>query len=165
MKNYTDNDYALNKHSKGIVYKFVDCIVEVTLEQYLEENPDKTEADYAEMKNLSDNDYLERDREGYQQTWKNVPLNGLDETNARAVDSPEDKVIERSEQEEKQARMKQALSAMAKLTDTQRRRYLMYHVNGLSMREIADIEGCHFTTVDESLKAAQKKLNKYLKNA
>ena len=45
MKNYRSNDYALNKYSKGIVYKFVDGIVEITLEEYLHSNPDKTEAE------------------------------------------------------------------------------------------------------------------------
>ena len=43
MKNYKDSDYALNKYSQGIVYKFADGIVEITLEDYLRDNPDKTE--------------------------------------------------------------------------------------------------------------------------
>lgn len=46
MKNYRKSDYALNKYRKGIVYKFADGIVEVTLEDYLRENPDKTETDF-----------------------------------------------------------------------------------------------------------------------
>lgn len=43
MKNYKDSDYALNRYSQGIVYKFSDGIVEITLEDYLRDNPDKTE--------------------------------------------------------------------------------------------------------------------------
>jgi hypothetical protein len=39
MKNYKDSDYALNKFSEGIVYRFADRIVEITLEDYLAENP------------------------------------------------------------------------------------------------------------------------------
>ena len=39
MKNYTDSDYALNKFSDGIVYRFSDGIEEVTLDKYLVENP------------------------------------------------------------------------------------------------------------------------------
>lgn len=58
MKNYHKSDYALNKYRKGIVYKFADGIVEVTLEDYLRENPDKTEADFQALKRLSDEWYL-----------------------------------------------------------------------------------------------------------
>lgn len=32
LKNYKDSDYALNKFSEGIVYRFADRIVEITLE-------------------------------------------------------------------------------------------------------------------------------------
>ena len=46
MKNYKDSDYALNKYSEGIVYKFADRIVEITLSAYLTENPDKTAEDF-----------------------------------------------------------------------------------------------------------------------
>ena len=49
LKNYRDSDNALNKYSQGIVYKFADGIVEVTLEDYLHDNPDKTEAGFAEL--------------------------------------------------------------------------------------------------------------------
>ncbi|MDE7352968.1 MAG: hypothetical protein K2O06_07940 [Acetatifactor sp.] len=35
MKNYKESDYALNKYSQGIIYKFVDGVVEVTLADYL----------------------------------------------------------------------------------------------------------------------------------
>lgn len=55
---------------------------------------------------------------------------------------------------------------MSHLTETQRRRILM-KADGLTLEEIAKIEGVHFTTVDESIKAAQKKAiklrEKYLK--
>ena len=54
MKNYKNSDYALNKYSEGIVYQFTDSMVEVTLADYLRENPEKTEADFMELKALSD---------------------------------------------------------------------------------------------------------------
>ena len=44
MKNYKESDYALNKYSQGIVYKFADGIVEITLEDYLRDNPDRKES-------------------------------------------------------------------------------------------------------------------------
>ncbi len=48
MRNYKDSDYALNRYSQGIVYKFADGIVEITLEDYLRDNLDKTEGNYSE---------------------------------------------------------------------------------------------------------------------
>ena len=52
MRNYKDSDYALNRYSQGIVYKFADSVVEVTLEDYLRDNPDKTEADFEELEGV-----------------------------------------------------------------------------------------------------------------
>ena len=53
MQNYRKSDYAINKNSPNIVYRFHNEIIEITLEDYLKENPDKTEHDFAELKALS----------------------------------------------------------------------------------------------------------------
>jgi len=164
MKNYTDSDYALNKTNKSvIVYKFADGIVEVTLADYLAENPDKTKADFDKLKTLSDTDYLEQDRKDYRHTYKNVSLYGLDETNICAAPPPEDGLNEQPEQAAiKKQRRDLGLQAFNKLTKIQQRRYLLYHVKGLTIREIAEIEGAHFTVIHESLQAADKKIKKVL---
>jgi len=164
MKNFTDNDYALNKHSKGIVYRFADCIVEVTLENFLEQHPDKTAEDFAELKAFSDNDYLTGDRDEYQQTWKNVSLHGLDKTDACAVESLEEKMIEQSELASKQCRIEKAKSALDVLTEKQRRRYEMYHIDGMTMRQIAAVEGVVHSKIQRSLESANNKINKFLNN-
>lgn len=57
MKNYNKSGYALNKVSQNIVYRFADGIVEVTLADYLRENPNKTEEDFKELKAMSDEMY------------------------------------------------------------------------------------------------------------
>lgn len=49
----------------------------------------------------------------------------------------------------------------AKLTEVQRRRFISF-VNGLTIREIAEKEGVHFTCVEETIEAARKKFKKYL---
>ena len=72
MRNYRKSDYAINKYSPNIVYRFHDEIIEVTLEDYLKENPDKTEQDFAELKALSDQIYYEQDRAESAQTRKDV---------------------------------------------------------------------------------------------
>ena len=50
MRNFDKSDYALNKFSEGIVYKFSNEIREITKEQYLRENPNKTEGDFLKLK-------------------------------------------------------------------------------------------------------------------
>lgn len=41
VQNYRKSDYAINKNSPNIVYRFHNEIIEITLEDYLKENPDK----------------------------------------------------------------------------------------------------------------------------
>ena len=72
MQNYRKSDYAVNKNSPNIVYRFHNEIIEITLEDYLKENPDKTEHDFAELKALSDQIYYEQDRAESAQTRKDV---------------------------------------------------------------------------------------------
>ena len=54
MRDYRKSDYAINKYSPNIVYRFHDEIVEVSLEDYLKESPDKTAQDFTKLKALSD---------------------------------------------------------------------------------------------------------------
>jgi DNA-directed RNA polymerase specialized sigma subunit len=163
MKNYMNSDYAVNKNARGIIYRFADIIVEITLEIYLRENPDKTENDFVELKTLSDSIYLEQDREEYRQTYRNVSIHGLDETEICSVPSPEDEVIERQQEAMKQKHQRRlAKQALTTLTEVQHRRYLLYHVNGLTMREIAKIEGVIHSKIQKSLEASEKKIKKFL---
>ena len=168
MKNYAQSDYSLNKNAKGIIYRFADQIVEIFLEDYLRENPDKTPADFAELKALSDSDYYDTDRADYRQTWKNKSLDTLDEDEmlAFSVPSVEEEVIDQREQAEVYAKLQAtAVLALDKLTDVQRRRYLMYHADGLTMRQIADKEGVIHSKIQKSLDAAEKKIRKFLADA
>ena len=162
MKNYRDSEYAVNKYARGIVYRFADQTVEVTLEDYLRENPSKTEADFAEMKALSDEMYLEQVRNENRKTYKDISLYGLDETDVCAVPSPEDICIAEQEQTEKrQQRLKLAKAILEKLTDVQKRRYILHTVKGLTVREIADMEGVSHPSVVESLLTTERKMSKF----
>lgn len=49
------------------------------------------------------------------------------------------------------------------LTDTQRKRMLLF-IEGWSFRNIAEQEGANHKSVEESIKAAQKKMQKHLQN-
>jgi hypothetical protein len=163
MKNYRDSDYAANKFSEGIVYRFADETVVVTLEDYLRENPGKTEADFAALKALSDEMFLEQDRSEYQQTWKDVSLLGLSETEQCGAPPMEDDISgDDADTEADKLRRQIGLAAFNKLTEVQRRRYILHRVKGLTIRKIAVLEGVFFTSVFESLQAAEKKIKKIL---
>ena len=60
MKNYKDSDYAANKYSPNIVYRFGNETVEITLKKFLADNPNMTEDDFLRFKALSDAFYLEQ---------------------------------------------------------------------------------------------------------
>jgi len=169
VKNYTNSDYALNKYSAGIVYRFADGIVEYTLADYLRDNPGKTEADFRELKKLSDSIYLEQVQTENAQTKKNTPFDELDETMLCYAPSPEDvfigEISAREEAERRQRRVELKNRALDALTDVQRRRYLLYKVDGLSSWKIAEIESVDHKAILRSIWAAEKKIKKVLGNA
>jgi DNA-directed RNA polymerase specialized sigma subunit len=167
MKNYTDSDYALNRYSDGIVYRFADgSRFTVTLAAYLAENPGKTEADFRALKELSDSDYLRQDRSENAQTKKDKPLS---QAALRYAKSPEDMLVDkidaREEAENRRARMAIAEEILDRLTDKQRQRYLLYAVDRLSEREIADKDGTTQQAVSKSLYWVDQKIKKFLSAA
>ena len=166
MKNYTNSDYALNKYSQGIVYRFADGIREISLADFLAENPDKTEDDFLALKELSDTIYLNQVRDENAQSKKNSPLDAIDETLLCCVPSPEDLFFGEIDAEEDvnqhKQRLKTARYALDKLTEIQQRRYLMHVVEGLSTWQIAQLESANQKSVHESLQGAEKKIKKVL---
>jgi DNA-directed RNA polymerase specialized sigma subunit len=165
INKYANSDYALNKKNpEAIVYRFADgSIVTVTLEAYLAENPGKTAEDFHTLKTLSDADYHGWDRADYRQTWKNLSIHGWEETEHCAGESLEEMLIDRPERESEESRqLVLAAQALDKLTDIQRRRYLMHTAKGLTTREIAAKEGTSQRTVMDSIQGAEKKIRKFL---
>lgn len=158
MKNYQGSDYALNKFSDGIVYRFADRTVKISLEDYLAENPGKTERDFMELKALSDALYYEQDRDDNAQTNKNVSIHGLEETDKLSTASLEDEYIKRCEEEVLEYIIGKYL------TEKQARRIRLCIYQGLSSRKIAKLEGLHYRTIQDSLVLAKKKIEKHLKN-
>ena len=166
MKHYTNSDYALNKYSEGIVYRFADGIVEVTLADFLAENPNKTEADFRALKEFSDGDYHGEVKATYRQTWKDLRDGTAEDSMFNADISAEDSFFGESEACEEcvqyQKQVDAAYQVLDKLTEVQRRRYLMHRVDGLTLREIAAIESVAFQVVSKSISGAEKKIKKML---
>lgn len=161
MRNYKDSDYALNKYSEGIVYRFADGRTEtIFLQDYLSANPDKTPADFAQLKTFSDDLYHEQIIVEHRTGRLDVSINGLEDTERLSTTSLDREQLEKRNQ---QAAMKAAtlLLNSGDLTTIQRRRFLLHFMQGLSLRQIAAQEGVHFTSVQESMDAATRKLKKF----
>ena len=164
-RNYRQADYAKNKYSSNIVYAGSDETVEITLEQFLRENPEMTEEDFKYWKNWSDEDYCIIDRKDSIEAKHTVSIHSIEATELVSVPSAEDIVIEKlSRENERVYTMQDAEVVLSKLTDIQRRRYLLYEVYGLSTPQIALSEGVSQYTVWESIDSAKKRIKKVLKS-
>lgn len=160
MKNYKDSDYALNKYSEGIVYKFADRIVEITLSAYLTENPDKTAEDFGELKALSDEIYHRQVMHEHRTSRLDVPINGLEETEQLSSPPPDAVLIQRDEGDEAMKAARQLLDS-GQLTATQRRRFILHFIHGLSTRQIAVKESVSHVAVHKSIAIAKEKLKNF----
>lgn len=160
MKNYRDSDYAVNKFSKGIVYRFDDETIEISLEDYLRENPDKTEEDFLRLKAISDEIFLEEIRLETAQGRKLVSIQDLENNLACAIPPVDEQYIQQEKKEQDKRKMDKLFRA-AGLTEKQKRRLYLHCVEGKSFRAIAEIEGVHWTSVEECVNFALKKLKKY----
>lgn len=162
MKNYWASDYALNRKSARIVYCFADGVVEVSLEDYLRENPDKTETDFLTLKAISDEIYREQERALNAKTYKDISLHIC---KGATVPSPEE-AIEEAERLRDLEKLRSLLDGFLKsgiLTEVQRRRFSLYCFQGLSTRQIARAEGVSQCAIWKSLVLCQKKFQIFLK--
>ena len=160
LKNYRESDYALIKYSQGIVYKFADGVVEVTLEDYLRDNPEKTEADFAELKAWSDGIYHEQAVQEQRTCRRNVSIDQVSEVEFAVVPEFDQHLIAEQDDGEKALKAAYKLLHSGILTKVQQRRFVLHYFKGLSTRQIAILEGVRQQTVWESPMWAGKKLRK-----
>lgn len=160
MRKYEDSDYAVNKFSPNIVYRFADGTVEVTLQDYLRDNPGKTEQDFAELKALSDEIYYIQDRNDTRYGKRKNTLGSIEESELFATAALDVMLIQNNDERNAIAAAMLLLES-GDLTEIQRRRFMLHFFQGLSYRQIAQHENVHFTSVQESIEAANAKLKKY----
>lgn len=158
MDDYKKSNYAINKVRKGIVYRNNDgSILEVTFEKIAEENPNFTVEDFEKLKELSDELYHEEDKSDWiyhhyvKESLESDPNNKLFSASAL-----EDKLI--SAEADKQFRMKLQQVMDTVLTLTEKRRFLKYVVESMTLSEIAKIENCSIRAVWGSIKEARRKI-------
>lgn len=164
LRDYRKSDYAINKYSPNIVYRFHDEIVEVSLEDYLKESPDKTAQDFTKLKALSDEIYYEQDRSESAQTRKDVSIHGLEEMDCCSTRPLEEELEELAAevQNRRYARIAlERLFAAGVLTEVQKRRFRLHVFRGLSTRQIGRLEGTSHQAVAKSLNLAIEKLKKF----
>lgn len=163
MAKYYHSDYALNKKSESILYRSADgSVVEITKEDYLQQNPDLTVEQFIELKHLSDGLFNEeKNRERTQQRTKTKEKKKR--LSAPPPLSCEEQLIHDEEKEHIREVANQLLDSKT-LTETQERRFKKHYVEGLSYRSIAQQEGVHFTSIQECIYACRKKLKKFFKN-
>jgi DNA-directed RNA polymerase specialized sigma24 family protein len=168
MNNFNSNtDWVHNKDSEAIVYRHANGAEVVTLERFLADSPGNTPEMFARLKAESDKLYKAEDDAEREAGENELPI--YDWSEKCAAPSLEDELFGDGCDGERQAyltRREHLLSllpkVMDKLTPTQLRRLLLYRRDGLTMQKIAVIEGCSQQSVDECLKAAEKKIKKIL---
>lgn len=161
MKEYWKSDFALNRRSTGIVYQFADGIVEITLEDYIRENPGKTEADFLALKAISDEIYQQQFSRERAQTRRELPLFDYAALAAPSAEQALEIAAKMREAERIKAGLERFI-ASGFLTEVQRRRFTLYCIRGFSTRKIAVAEGVRQFAVWKSLNLCQKKFEKFL---
>ena len=180
--------YKLNKNNPDLVYNFADELI--TYRKETDENGNlqiveyrkkdsrkgkKTSRRVVPSHEMSIEDFdawkarlteeaLEYRRHDDLTTRENVSIENLLETDLVCEESVEDEFIR--EEEERQAlpkTMDVALGILVVLTPKQRSRYIQSKVYGKSVRDIAAEEGSDWTSVWESINAAEKRIEKELK--
>jgi len=164
LYNYNKSDYAINKNSPNIVYCYHNEIIEITLDDYLKENPDKTIEDFVQLKRLSDQIYYEQDRAESAQTRKNVSICGFEDTIYCATqpldEEWEERIIEVEERKFAWKALEQ-LFTVGGITQVQKRRFILHTFHGWSTRKISQMEGISHQAVAKSINLALKKLRNF----
>lgn len=162
MKKYNQTDYAINKKSPHIVYAYGDEIVEITIDDYLKQNPTKSEEDFKVLKELSDEIYHEQAVEENKNNRNTLQLDDYADNLLSSSKCVLQGMIDNDDLRKTRLATVELLNS-GKLTDVQKDRFIKYYFQGISSREIAKKDCVNHKSVLESLNAANKKLKKYFK--
>ena len=151
-----DSLYSINKKNPdAVVYKFANG------EQSLVTRADfATEEEFLAFKKWSDEDLHIEDKRDVLAGIRQVSIDDVSEAAIAvpAVDVAMERQHQRAEQRRKASDM--VIQLKDKLTETQVRRLWMYHVDGKTEEEIAEIDGSSQQAISLSLIAAEKKIKK-----
>lgn len=149
--------YALNKkNSDAIVYTTADGKpIFVTREDFA------SEEDFLAFKRWSDEDFHEEEKLDHRESNHIVSADTLSEA-ALATPAVDVVMIRQHERAEKHKTASDMVVKLKdKLTETQFRRLWMYHIDGLTIDEIGELEGISHQNVSKSILAAERKIKKF----
>lgn len=153
------SDYSLNKKdTTAIVYIDADKhIIRLTREDFA------SEEEFQNWKTWSDADYHDTEKRNHFQDNHTVSMEelGANSISVHGVDAMLEAKHDRLEKMQHDADLVRQIKS--KLSETQFRRLWMFHVGGMTMREIAKEEGVSFQCVHKSIAAAKKKIFVFFK--
>ncbi len=152
------SDYALNKMDpEAIVYiDSTGTLVRLTQEDF------SSVEEFQRWKVWSDESYHMAEKKGEIFYYHTVSLAAMTEQ-VNVAQSPEEVLVDFQEkQERKNLRHLLMVGMDSCLTPIQRRRLWLSCVDGLTVRQISQIENVTFKNVAKSIVAAKKKLRKFL---
>ena len=149
--------YALNKKDPdAIVYPSANGkFIRVTREDF------PSEEEFLAFKKWSDENFHEEEKLDHREA--NHVLSADDLSEAALAVPAADVLMERQHERAEKRRIasNMVVKLKDKLTDTQFRRLWMYHVDGKTEEEIAEIEGVAQQQISKSIIAAEKKIKKF----
>lgn len=149
--------YALNKKDPdAIVYPSANGkLIRVTREDF------PSEDEFLAFKKWSDENFHEEEKLDHREANHILSVDDLSEA-ALAVPAA-DVIMERQHEraEKRKIASDMVVKLKDKLTDIQFRRLWMYHVDGKTEEEIAEIEGVAQQQISKSIIAAEKKIKKF----
>lgn len=161
--NYRKSDYGINKYSPDIIYSGSDGDYSISLEDFLASDPSLTESDFKRWKQFSDADYRSTDRKDTLESKRILSIDQFAETELLSTESAEDEVLEELEPTSNSYTYVNALQVLNScLTEVQKRRYLLYVRDGMTLRQIASHEGVGFSKIQKSINQAKEKIKKFL---
>ena len=156
---YKVSDYRQNKKSPHIVYGSVAGeAVQITQQQFLEENPHLSPEHFALWKCWSDKDYWDLLNHDQAEGRSHLPLR--EELETRHKDLSNEDWLEQIEDQEV---LRMAIKIQ--LTEHEGRRFVAHCLCGYSVDEIASMENATQGAISQSIVNGRKKLKKYLGTA
>ena len=150
---YKQNSYKLRTEEiKGITYHFV---------SFVDGAGKNRETQVSRPVYLEFERFVRQDNSQARQSRRYIEQSELTDQNLydRALHKPksvEEAMIEKLESIE----LKRAI---AELPTNMKKRFVLYHIFGLTRKQIAEIEGCKRQSVDDSVRNAEKKIREKLK--
>ena len=149
--------YALNKKDPdAIVYPSANGkLIRVTREDF------PSEEEFLAFKKWSDENFHEEEKLDHREA--NHVLSADDLSEAALAVPAADVIMERQHEraEKRKIASDMVVKLKDKLTDIQFRRLWMYHVEGKTEQQIAEIEGVDQQRISKSILAAKKKIKKF----